>query len=454
MRMQAWNWAVSLRSTGTCCRVFMHHTPGALSRNQRRLFKDLGISLIEAKPIGKGPARYCNKIRQLSTPELLDTDFVILSDADILFLTDPAEWALPNCFRAKPVDLPNPPETAWRKLFKETALIDRISEQPLEIAPGSSTFSTNFNGGLYIIPTSMTEYLSNSWERYALMCLSREDVLGSALHHSDQIAMGMALAEHRVDIRPLPTGANLPTHLGAEHLARIPRQTVSGLHYHGHVDNHGRPLTTGVDWIDHAITESRQILDKGRRSAFSNSIFWDFRYARFPKLGSGLGSRNEPLSYKRELLARYFDSRPQGKVLDVGCGDIEATRNLQIADYTGIDTSAEAIAIAQKKRPDWSFYQESTNTYPNLFFDYTLCLDVFIHQPKKEDSIKLANEICRITRREILFTSHTISQDRSGISFDSYDVPQFFSQIIEINNVTKIGTYRDVDVFIAKKFYF
>jgi hypothetical protein len=41
-------------------------------------------------------------------------------------------------------------------------------------------------------------------------------------------------------------------------------------------------------------------------------------------------------------------------VLDVGCGDLEVVKALNIMDYVGIDQSP-ALEIARQLRPDWQF---------------------------------------------------------------------------------------------------
>ena len=97
----------------------MHYIPGALSETVKAEFLSLGATLVEITPFGEGGARYCNKIRQLETRQLLDADFVILSDTDVAFLRDPALLVRPGRFRAKTVDAPTRPEALWSELLLE-----------------------------------------------------------------------------------------------------------------------------------------------------------------------------------------------------------------------------------------------------------------------------------------------------------------------------------------------
>ena len=307
LRMQAWNWLLCLRALGTECRVFVHYVSGSLSDDVKLAFQALGAGLFEISPFASTTAaRYCNKIRQLENPLMLEADFVILSDADLAFLKDPALLVSAGQFRAKTVDAPNPPEGIWSALLERAGLSTKVGTLDLEMDRGTQTFATNFNGGLYVMPAEMARSILPLWRKYAEFCLAQEELLGGYLHHCDQLGMGLALAECVAAIDPLPAGANLPTHFPPEKLLLLAEQEISGLHYHSRVDQHGLPIVVGVEWIDAAIDRLRELLTAHRRDGFLNSIFWDFRYAQYPEFGSGLGSRNEVLADKRRALYPYI----------------------------------------------------------------------------------------------------------------------------------------------------
>ena len=173
----------------------------------------------------------------------------------------------------------------------------RIGTVPLDLFPGAETFASNFNGGFYAMPAAMARTLGPLWREYATFNLGQADLLGKYLQHSDQLGIGMAVAQSGVPVDLLPFVTNLPTHLPKASLAALAPQAIGALHYHQHLDQHGLPLPVGVNWIDRAITQARQTLTDGRRLGFSNEIFWDFRYDKFPELGSGLGSRDAVLAY-------------------------------------------------------------------------------------------------------------------------------------------------------------
>ena len=452
-RMQAWNWLVALRALNTRARLFIHHTPSALNDATKRLFRELGATLVEIIPFEPGPARYCNKIRQLETAEFLNADFVILSDADMLFLQDPAQMVQSGRLVAKTVDADNPPRAIWTALFDRAGLTDilgRTGEVPLELDPQVTTFATNFNGGFYAMPGAMAQELLPLWHEYAAFSLSQTDLLGNWLLHSDQLGFGMAVAKAGFPVDLLPFAANMPTHLPKQSYAPIVAQDIAALHYHKHLDQHGLPLTVGVNWIDQTITKSRQILTDGRRAAFSNELFWDFRYDQFPELGSGLGSRDAVLAYKHDLLRPFVAMIGTGTILDVGCGDLEVFGPLPAVNYTGIDISEQALTIARAKRPDWNFANLNIAEIAAGSFDYCSCIDVLIHQPTIDVAQALARNLVRVARKGVFFSIHSEAISGSGISFNSFEIKDFVASLPGISGISLIGAYRDTALYFAE----
>lgn len=449
-RMQAWNWLLSLNALSTECGVFIHHLPGTLTAEMQGRFRDLGATLVPVTPFGTGEAKYCNKLRQLETEAFLDADFVVMSDADLVFLEDPARLVRRGKIRAKTVDAPNPPEELWSQVFKEAGLRDRVTLRALDMFPQLHTFSTNFNGGLYVMPSAMARALHPLWVKHTRQSLEQTELLGEFLCHADQIGLGLALAESGAPVAELPFGANMPTNFTAEELGRVPEQPVSAIHYHGNMDPHGLPKLVGVDWMDAAIARARKALDRERRKGFRNEIFWDFRYATNPELGSGLGSREASLADKRDMLRPYFEMMGKAQVLDVGCGDLEVLAPMPIDDYTGIDVSVEALSVARAKRPDWQFKQCSVADIPDKSFDYVLCIDVLIHQPDEDAVRALARDLVRMARKGVLFSCHALPVDGTGISFDSQNILEYLESMPEVTHIFPIGSYRDVTLYLAE----
>ena len=150
-RIQAWNWLLSLAALETQCRVFVHYLPGALSQTVQAEFLSLGATLIEVAPFGEGEARYCNKIRQLETRQLLDADFVILSDTTSLLYRTPRSWAA-RPLSGKDRGRAKPAGTSLVGTLRSSPSCWAGSETPIEMEPDTQTFATNFNGGLLSSP--------------------------------------------------------------------------------------------------------------------------------------------------------------------------------------------------------------------------------------------------------------------------------------------------------------
>ncbi|WP_371168727.1 methyltransferase domain-containing protein [Aliiroseovarius sp. 2305UL8-7] len=417
----------------------------------KKQFEDLGATLVEIGPFGDGDARYCNKILQLESPTFIEADFVILSDADLLFLADPAELVVPNRFRAKPVDLPNPPTTIWDTLFELANLRDKVEEVPLELCPSDTTFSTNYNGGLYVIPRSMIEKVAEKWRGFSTLCLDNAGLMKNFSHHADQVGMGMAVADLGLNVEPLTIAENFPSHLPHDLLEPVECQKILGLHYHGHIDPHGLPMDTGLDWLDQQISVARNQLSSARRDDFSNELFWDFRYQKFPELGSGVGSRNEVLELKRNKLRTLFKAIGTDTILDVGCGDLEVVGPLLVASYTGSDISSAAIQTAKSKYPSTRFENKTSSAYGDESFDYTLCVDVLIHQPSLADARALADDLLRVARKGVILSTHTSGIGDHGISFDTSTIKDYLSSKPEVTRLVELLTYRDVTLYFIEK---
>ena len=450
-RLQAWNWLCGLRALGTRCRLFVHHVRGALGETLQAEMREHGVTLVEIEPYGDGPAVYCNKIRQLETREFLEADFVVLSDTDIAFLRDPADLVEEGKFRAKVVDNNNPPEEMWRQLAALCGITGDIPTVALELAPEVDVFATNFNGGVYVMPSDFARQIHPLWEKHARTCLDAADLLGKYAGHCDQLGMGFALLESQIPVSRLPTTANLPTHIDADTLGVLEPGEVWALHYHNRLDAHGLLRKTGVSWIDEAIERCNTTLVAQRRRAFSNEIFWDFRYAQFPDLGSGLGSRGDVLSHKRALLEPYFDLIASESILDVGCGDLELFAPLPLGDYTGIDVSGEALRIASRRRPEWTFLRKDLSDFPDDSFDYVTCMDVLIHQPNEAAARDLVDNLVRVARKGVFFSAHTTPIKGAGISFNSAEMLAFISSLKPVSAVHRLGSYRDVSLHFAEK---
>jgi 2-polyprenyl-3-methyl-5-hydroxy-6-metoxy-1,4-benzoquinol methylase len=449
--MQCWNWLCSLRHLGSQERadIFIHYVEG-IDRARLSLFEDLGAKLVPIAPFGPGPARYCNKIRQLENAALRNYEHVVLCDTDLAFLECPTYLASGSAVRGKPVDLDNPPQAIWSRLFTDSGLGVPPVSRPLELTPQVTTFATNFNGGLYVIPGAVVERLADLWAKWARFCLARSEILGKYAVHSDQIGFGMALLDGKIAFDTLPLDTNFPLHQ-RRFLAGLEQRRLKAIHYHRVIDDHGLLATVGVPWVDRQVRELNENLKSERRLRFDNAIFWDFRYSKNPELGSGIGSRGQVLAYKRRLLLPYFRAFADGKILDVGCGDFETTRYMPARNYHGIDVAATAIETSRMKRPDWRFDMTKPEELAAGSYDLAVCMDVLLHQGGAVQVEDIVNELVRLADRAVIVSGYSAPVDPQGIVFFSRPLEDMLSEHPSVAHVEKLGSYRDVDVFLAVK---
>ncbi len=477
--LQAYNWLISVKASGTSATPFICAVDGALSEAQVRTFQQIGANVVSAKRFGDGRAAYCNKISQLFIDEVLQCDWLILSDADIGFVAAPEQMINGAPLRAKPVDLPSPEAPVleewlgaigmpWFGDADATFAHDRIRPKTMVTAVKTvlkrqllrgdtdkmrrKTLAHNYNGGLYVIRREEVEVLRKAWSDYALKLLAAAPADAKWAIHADQVGFACAVNELGSEVSELESGWNFPTHFAAKKYSSLAKSTrLYGLHYHNRMDNHGLPEKVGVPWIDSSITALRGTISVGRRELFDNEIFWNYRYKYFPELGSGLGSRAAALTKKKSLTAPAFNEMNGSSVLDVGCGDLEFVRNEAFGDYLGLDLSEQAIATAKKKRPEWSFRHGRIDTVEDASFDFALCMDVLIHQPNGASAMALVDDLIRVVRKGIVVSIHAEQQTDSGISFNTFALRTYLQEHPDTHAIVSLGQFRDAEIFAVSK---
>jgi SAM-dependent methyltransferase len=148
--------------------------------------------------------------------------------------------------------------------------------------------------------------------------------------------------------------------------------------------------------------ESEQGLHRSPQG-FDNREFWETRYTTDLELGSGAGSRGEFLEYKRRLLCQVIGEFHPRSILDVGCGDIEVTKDLPFSgEYTGIDLSPSIMARNRTLQPAWNFVEGDFLDIvrrDRLAADLVICFDVLIHQHDYETYRAFVRELVNATRK-------------------------------------------------------
>lgn len=123
-----------------------------------------------------------------------------------------------------------------------------------------------------------------------------------------------------------------------------------------------------------------------------NKTFWNSRYINDPWIGSGPGSRGIAQHYKGYLIKNFIDSMDISSIVDIGCGDLCWLKtdflgfNQGIGvTYTGLDI---ADIVVNKNRVDFPNLEfavyDLENTAVPVAADLIVCMDVLIHQTRKE----------------------------------------------------------------------
>ena len=389
--LDALRWFVSLTTIAGVdpCDLVVHvvgsDTSDALVHMRSRGVSVRSVDLFDSR------SPHCNKIAGALRLAEEDTEgVVVLCDTDVAVLEDPRILVLPpGSIGGKVVDTPVPPLDVIQEIFA-AAEIPAPPTTPLPWGEGQATIVGNCNGGLYLIPAPLLPVLAPAWESWARWLLGRRELLLDWTFHLDQVAMALALAAEGIGSEPLDVRWNTPIH----DLSRIPPDPPipAVIHYHQELDPQGRIRMTGSPSIDRQIERVNEAIGRLWQEAFPNATFWQWRYLTHPDLGSGIGSRGEPLLGKRDLLATLLDAIAPTSVIDVGCGDGEAMRDLPLPGYVGIDLSPEAVRRAKMGRPEGEFLVGRLSDFP-IRADLTICLDVLIHQ---SDAATYRDQVARL----------------------------------------------------------
>jgi len=357
-------------------------------------------------------------------------------------------WELytPEKISGKVVDLANPELSMLQQIFDLAGFKDY---PPLcDVDCGSEqTFQNNLNGGLYVVPGNLIAILGERWKQWALWLLDHIELLQKVgkENHVDQISFSLATHDLSIPIHNITRKYNYPAHLPIEKIGY-----PSVLHYHRNISKVGLIEVDGECDSDfqRAIQDANQLIGE----CFNNRIFWSFRYKAFPELGSGIGSREQNLEYKRALL-KQLGVEESSSILDVGCGDLEVIKTLQLHNYTGIDVSTNAIEIAKKKRPDLTFILytgKNDALIPSA--DMVLCFEVLIHQKTIEDYNKIIDFLAQKTKRRLIVSGYTEKQayhDQNHMISYHESLFDSLSKTKKFSTMSKVGSHPGIDVIVA-----
>ena len=200
---------------------------------------------------------------------------------------------------AKIVDYPNPPLEYLQRIFeaagREAPATTSVSH---EDAP---TFSTNFNGGLYVLNAADLAGVAQAWSERARWLLDRQALLGAWTVHVDQIAFSLAMADTGLQVESSAIHVELPDACAT---ATTGPSLPKAIHYHRSTTVDGLLRGVGDPKVDRAIRTVNAAISAQWQEYFPNATFWSHRYQSNPELGSGIGSRGSPLADNAQCSSR------------------------------------------------------------------------------------------------------------------------------------------------------
>lgn len=447
MAVQCYIWTQSLLYNKILPKDIYVHTVGEIPKRLQHYLEKIEVNLVPV-PIFDKRNKYCNKLVQLETILSLEEnfDYIFLMDCDtaIVSLED---LKLNELVYAKIVDYPNPPINIIKKIFEKEGFEIEKSVTSFALAESNVTDYNNCNGGVYIIQKKFLKSLAPRWKKYSLKCIEYKELFTDSYHqHADQVGFALAMKSLNRKVEHLELKWNFPTHIPTKNITDKP----AILHFHEQIDEHLKLKKGSNLLVNESINQINNIISDSFNKTFDNSLFWDLRYTLYPELGSGVGSRGEILDYKKRLLYYLSQSFLNKKVIDIGCGDLELTREIDYKDYNGYDISREALRISKIKRPDWNYFHlENIPDYlPKA--DLIICFDVLIHQANKKDYQDLLQNILRSARSRVIIAGYNEMPNHVS------DITNFYSCLLKdistdekFNEINLAGHYRDVSVVVA-----
>ena len=441
-----WHLARSLieHCGGAPSTIVVQCTP-EVPEHWRVIFRDLGCRVRQIARFGDG--RYCNKLNQLDNLQSFDFGRAVLLDTDAIAVSDLRSFLSDTSICGKIVDAANPPLATLEKIAILSNMLRLPAIVETDIGIGKTYFG-NCNGGFFSVPRAYAQKLSAGWRHWALWLLDNIEPLQRSGHaiHADQVSFWLAIQHLGLPFELAPSNVNYFTHMEGEHRYFDSNRPLALLHYHmPQLDVLGQivALPDANPMGRDAVARANAQIGKG----FDNRVFWEQRYRHFPERGSGVGSRGENMAYKRNLLIEQ-GVEAATSVLDIGCGDLEVVKALNISNYLGVDQSATAIAIARRVRPDWQFHEGAAIEAPAA--DMVLCFEVLIHQEKREAYDTLVKTLAGKTRRTLLVSGYAADHDsiRSNpMIFFHEPLAATLEQTGRFRSVREIGRHSDVVVY-------
>jgi SAM-dependent methyltransferase len=122
----------------------------------------------------------------------------------------------------------------------------------------------------------------------------------------------------------------------------------------------------------------------------------------------------------------FLDFQTKGTIVDVGCNtgrSIQLFRQMDIADYLGIDPSEEAIKYCRTTFPGYQFEVDEIRTlgknYPDRFGGF-FCAAVLMHLPKTDLGFAIASLRRSMKKGAVGFFANPFDSEGSSEAVNDY----------------------------------
>lgn len=141
---------------------------------------------------------------------------------------------------------------------------------------------------------------------------------------------------------------------------------------------------------------------------------WENRYKRGNN--SGLGSYNQLCDFKTEVINDFIQEHGCKTMIDLGCGDGNQIKDLQIEQYVGVDISDLIVfkcKEAYKNDSAKTFYTYSELDYTKKY-DIAMSLDVIYHLIDDHVYYKYLNDLFNLATKYVIVYSSDVEKGYNG----------------------------------------
>lgn len=222
---------------------------------------------LTAAPVPQSP--HCNKI--VPFLEEQSSDYVLVTDADLYFVANPAALLVDAAIQAAPNNHCNPPGRVFRELFRHAG-IEHAYKPGVSLLEGAGghreTYLNNISAGIVCMSTSKAASFAPMWLEKAQWLVENRGLLGPWAIHVDQVGFALAMAARDEQVRFLPPQTNIilhmltaldsayAFHLTTGHVPRFPSRFLAN----GLLSDDGvsPPMQSAIGVLNESISRARE----------------------------------------------------------------------------------------------------------------------------------------------------------------------------------------------------